>query len=105
MALFADDSAEAARFHECRSAPHGERVDADLLAQAGAYAGAMAWDGHVAHHGRPGTLARAQDLAVQAADAFIDETAKERALDDDAVRTAKDQAAEKLGGLLRAEYA
>ncbi|WP_436771087.1 DUF3759 domain-containing protein [Yinghuangia sp. YIM S09857] len=105
MALFPDDSEEAARFHECRSAPHGERVDADLLAQAGAYAGAMAWDGHVAHHGRPRTLAGAHDLAVQAADAFIDETAKERGVSADDVRRAKERAGEKLSGLLRGEYA
>lgn len=105
MALLADDSDEAASFHACRAAAHEQQLDPGRLAQAGAYAGALAWGGHVAKRGKPGTVDRARDLVTDAAYAFIGETAKERHIDPDGVRAAKQQASHRLDELVRAEYA
>lgn len=105
MALLTEDSVEAASFHECRTVGRDQRLDAERLAQAGVYAGALAWNGHIAQHGKPASLAHAQALVIQAAEAFINETAKEGHVESDDVQTARQHASEKLGELLRHEYA
>lgn len=105
MALFADDSEEAAAYHTCRTAPIGTPVPADLLARGGAYAASLAWTGHLARHGKPATLAKACHFVSDAADEFIDHTANSHAVDADTTAAAKAQAVELYEGALGALYA
>lgn len=104
MPLFAHDSPEAATYHTCRSTAEGAAIDTDQLAMAGAYAASLAWHGHTTQHGRPETFEHACHIAVGAADAFINATAKDRDIGADEVSTAKERAGERVRALLRNEF-
>ncbi|GAA4968272.1 hypothetical protein GCM10023205_36710 [Yinghuangia aomiensis] len=104
MALFADDSEEAAAYHACRIAPIGTPIPVEQLARAGAYASSLAWSGHLARHGKPATMEKACHVVSDAADAFIDHTAQSHAMDADAVDAAKHQATDQYSAALRELY-
>lgn len=105
MALFADDSEEAAAYHACRIAPIGSSIPVEQLARAGAYASSLAWTGHMTRHGKPATLEKACHFVSDAADEFIDHTARSHAMDADTAETAKRQATDYYSAALREVYA
>jgi hypothetical protein len=105
MALFSDKSAEAAAYHTCRSAPQNEPLVTDELAKAGAYAASLAWSGHVTGHGQPETFEHACHIGGRAATAFIEQTAKDHAVDPDDLDAAKKAALARFQDELRTQYA
>lgn len=105
MALFTDTSEEAAAYHQCRSAPSHQSLAVGQLAQAGAYAASLAWSGHVTGHGQPESYEHACHIAQRAANAFIEQTAKDHAMDPDDLLAAKQAALAGFQDQLRAQYA
>ncbi|MCF2530985.1 DUF3759 domain-containing protein [Yinghuangia soli] len=103
-ALFPDTGREAQLFQRCRNAPMDARISAEDLGAGGAYAASLAWSGLCASGRRPVALAQARHLAMEAADSFIEHTARDRPVDPSDTQAAKRLAETAVGDALERDY-
>ncbi|KAK0435771.1 hypothetical protein EV421DRAFT_1716455 [Armillaria borealis] len=80
MGLFSDDSDQAKAHDQVVNAPHKAELSHELIAAAGSYEAAKAYEKHCSEHGQPPSHEKAKELLASFSGAFVDRTVETKGL-------------------------